>query len=142
MARPAFKPTPTQRRKVAAAAAGGMAHESIALALGITRPTLLKYFDAELTTGAAQKRLEALDALFAAAKRGNVSAIKTVLLVSSAVEPQQPSPAGASKEGEKPEAAPAPSPRLGKKEAQQIAAVSAQDGTDWAGLLPTPGRVQ
>lgn len=139
MARPAFKPTVAQRRKVAAAAAGGMSHDSIALALGITRPTLLKYFDAELTTGAAQKRIEALDALFAAAKRGNVSAIKAVLLVSGAVEPPQPP---ASKEGEKPEAAPALSGRLGKKEAAQIAAVSAADGTEWADLLPAAGRVQ
>lgn len=130
------------RRKVAAAAAGGMSHDSIALALGITRPTLAKYFDAELTTGAAQKRLDALDALFVAAKKGNVSAIKTVLLVSGAVETPQAPGAGASKEGEKPEAAQAPATRLGKKEAQQIAAVGAQDGTDWAGLLPTPGRVQ
>jgi hypothetical protein len=138
MARPAFKPTPMQRRKVAAAAAGGMSHDSIALALGITRPTLVKYFDAELTTGAAQKRMEALDALFAAAKKGNVSAIKTVLLVSGPTEPPQPP---APEEGDKPAAAPTPT-RLGKKEAQQIAARSAQDGTDWADLLPSPGSVQ
>ncbi|RTL40552.1 MAG: hypothetical protein EKK53_15300 [Burkholderiales bacterium] len=131
-----------QRRKVAAAAAGGMSHDAIALALGITRPTLVKYFDAELTTGAAQKRMEALDALFAAAKKGNVSAIKTVLLVSGAVEPPTAPGAGASTEGEKPEATPAPSSRLGKKEAQQIAARSAQDGTEWADLLPPAGRVQ
>lgn len=127
-----------QRRKVAAAAAGGMSHDSIALALGITRPTLVKYFDAELTTGAAQKRMEALDALFAAAKKGNVSAIKTVLLVSGATEPPQPP---AQEEGDKPAAAPAPQ-RLGKKEAATIAARSAQDGTDWADLLPPAGRVQ
>jgi hypothetical protein len=129
------------RRKVAAAAAGGMSHDSIALALGITRPTLLKYFDSELTTGAAQKRLEAMDALFAAAKRGNVSAIKTVLLVSGTVEPKAPA-AGASDGGEKPAAAPTPSQRLGKKEAQQIAAVGAADGTAWSGILPPGGRIQ
>lgn len=130
------------RRKVAAAAAGGMSHDAIALALGITRPTLVKYFDAELTTGAAQKRLEALDALFAAAKKGNVSAIKTVLLVSGAVEPPAVPGAGASSEEKKPEVVPPPAARLGKKEAATIAARSAQDGTDWADLLPPAGRVQ
>lgn len=130
------------RRKVAAAAAGGMTHDAIALAIGITRPTLVKYFDAELTTGAAVKRMEALDALCLAAKKGNVSAIKTLLLVNGAVAPDGAG-AGAGDEGweAKPEAAPKPQ-RLGKKEAQQIAAVGAADGTDWAGLLPAARSVQ
>lgn len=135
--RPSFKPTPAQRRKVAAAKAGGMSEDSIALALGITRPTLAKHFMVELTTGAAVKRMEAVDALYAQAKRGNVAAIKAVLLLGAAVEPAQPgAPAG--------EAPPAPAPaaRLGKKEAQQVAAVGAADGTPWAGVLPGSQRVQ
>ena len=37
-----------------------MAHEDIALALGIARGTLLKHFDQELSTGAAEKRLAIL----------------------------------------------------------------------------------
>lgn len=136
--RPSFKPTAVQRRKVAAAKAGGMSEDSIALALGITRPTLAKHFMVELTAGAAVKRMEAVDALFAQAKKGNVAAIKAVLLLGAAIgEPSQPGAA----DGEKPPA-PAPAVRLGKKESQAIAAVSAQDGTEWAGLLPSSGRVQ
>lgn len=116
-----------------------MTHDAIALALGITRPTLAKYFDLELTQGAAVKRMEALDALHQAAKRGNVSAIKAVLLLSGAVEPPKPPADGDKKPADAPAAR---SQRLGKKEAQQIAAVGAQDGTEWAGVLPTHRSVQ
>ncbi len=114
-----------------------MSEEAIALALGITRPTLAKYFEAELTTGAAVRKMEAMDALCTQAKKGNVTAIKTLLLLRDAAEPSQPP---APQEPAREPAAPAV--RLGKKEAAQIAAGSAADGTDWAGLLPTPGRVQ
>lgn len=136
--RPPFKPTPAQRRKVAAAKAGGMSEDAIALALGITRPTLAKHFMVELSTGAAVKKMEAVDALFIAAKKGNVAAIKAVLLLGAAVEPP-PQPGAAT--GETPPA-PAPAARLGKKEAQQVAAVAAADGTEWAGILPGSARVQ
>ena len=113
-----------------------MTEESIALAVGITIPTLRKHFMPELTTGAAVKKMEAMDALYAAAKKGNVSAIKTVLLLQSGSEPP-PQP------GSDPAAAaPPPSQRLGKKEAAQIAASSAADGTDWAGILPGSAQVQ
>jgi hypothetical protein len=126
------------RRKVAAAKAGGMSEDHIALALGITRPTLNKHFMAELTTGAAVKRMEVLDALFTAAKKGNAAAIGKVLLLGAAVTPA-PQP-GAPAPDQLP--APAPAAKLGKKEAQQVAAVGAADGTAWSGILPGSGRVQ
>lgn len=126
------------RRKVSAAKAGGMSEDAIALALGITRPTLAKHFMVELSTGAAVKKMEAVDALFLQAKRGNVAAIKAVLLLGNAIgEPQQPS----QQDGEQP-AAPIQAAKLGKKEAQQVAAVSAADGTEWAGILPGSSSVQ
>lgn len=116
-----------------------MSEDAIALALGITRPTLAKHFMVELSTGAAVKRMEAVDALFAQAKKGNVAAIKAVLLLGNAIgEAPQP---GASA-GEQPPAAPAPAAKLGKKEAQQVAAVAAADGTEWADLLPGSRQVQ
>ena len=121
------------------AKAGGMSEDAIALALGITRPTLNKYFMAELTTGAAQKRMDALDALFTQAKKGNVAAIKAVLLLNDAAgrPPQE-----AQGEGEgKPAPAAAPAMRLGKKEQAQIAAKTAADGTEWDGLLPGSSAV-
>lgn len=129
------------RRKVASAKAGGMAEDSIALALGITRPTLQKHFMVELTTGAAVRKMEAMDALFAAAKKGNVTAIKAVVLIQAGFEPTPGKPPG---EGAGAPAAPAPGPtaRLGKKEVAAAAAVTAADGTEWADLLPRSGQVQ
>lgn len=54
-------------------------HQAIAAALGISRNTLEKVFRAELTSGAARRRMEVLDAMLRAAKRGNVSAMKAFL---------------------------------------------------------------
>lgn len=134
MARPEFKPTATQRKKVAIAAGGGMSHESIAQALGIARNTLEKHFMAELTAGASERRLEALQGLHAAAKKGNVSAVKAYLagVPQFIATPDAP--------GDEP-AARKPAP-LGKKEAAQQAASVAQHGTGWEGLLPGSQAVQ
>lgn len=123
MSRKPHQPTPKTREKVAICKLGGMSDESIALALGISRPTLLKAYKAELTTVAAEKRAEVLRAMFTAAKKGNVAAQKALL---ARTEGQ----VGAS--GEK----------LGKKEQAQADAGKAQQGTDWADLLPAdPGKV-
>lgn len=136
MARPEFKPTATQRKKVAIAAGGGMSHEAIAQALGIARNTLEKHFMAELTAGASERRLEALQGLHAAAKKGNVSAVKAYLagepqFIATPVQPDQPD----QQAGPKPQA-------LGKKEAAQQAATVAQNGTGWEGLLPGASPLQ
>lgn len=120
-----------------------MAEEMIALALGITRPTLQKHFMVELTTGAAVRKMEAMDALFAAAKKGNVSAIKAVVLIQSAFEPPaNPDPAAPGASAGSAAPAPGPTARLGKKEVAAAAAVTAADGTEWADLLPRNGQVQ
>lgn len=120
--RKAFKPTAVQRRKVTNAAAGGMAHEEIAVALGICRNTLAKYFEKELSTGALGRRMEVLDAMARTALKGNVSAQKAYLamtptLAAPPIEPEKP---------------------LGKKDQANADAVTAAQGTDWADLLP-PG---
>lgn len=119
-----------------------MSEEAIALALGISRPTLRQHFMAELTVGAAQKRMDVLEALFGQVKKGNVAAIKTALLLSDAAgvgkQPEQQDG-----DGNAPAAAPpARAPRLGKKEAANLAAKSAADGTEWDGLLPGSNSVQ
>ena len=121
--RPQHRPTKKLREKVEIAAGGGMAHENIALALGITRNTLEKHYARELTIGAAERRLEVMQALRAAAKKGRVAAIKLYL----EHEPQIAVPPAPKPEA-KPEAKPAP---LGKKEQAQQDAVGAQAGTDW-----------
>jgi hypothetical protein len=75
MTRPHHKPSPQSRRQVSAAAALGMSHATIAAALGICRNSLTKHYFEELTRAKAQIEVDALDALFLAAKRGNVTAL-------------------------------------------------------------------
>jgi hypothetical protein len=125
MARPEFKPTAAQRKQVAIAAAGGMAHDDIALALGIARGTLLKHFDAELSVGAAEKRIQVLGAMFTAAIKGNVAAQKAFTSLTPTIGTPKV------EESDKP----AKQPKLGKKEQAAADAVGAQAGTDWAELL-------
>lgn len=106
-----------------------MPHDDIALALGITAPTLKKHYRDELSVGAATKRMDVLGALYVAAtKKKNTSAAKAYL-------EHAPQPAG---EGAKGEASP-PAPKgrpTGKKAKAQEDAQSAQAGTDWEGILP------
>lgn len=119
MARPTFKPTQVQRRKVAVAAGAGMSHEEIALGLGISRPTLEKHFERELSIGAYEKRLEVLDAMHRCAKKGNVAAQKAYVALTPAVAAPPIS-------DEKPK---------GKKEQAQADAKTAAAGTEWEDLI-------
>lgn len=76
MARPRFKPTAKQRERVKLCKADGWSNERIARQLGISRPTLEQYFAEEIEFGADTKRLELIEAMDAAAKKGNASAGK------------------------------------------------------------------
>lgn len=119
--RPAFKPTSVQRRMVINAAASGMSHEEIAIALGVSRNTLEKHFEKEVSTGALRRRMEVMDAMARTALKGNVAAQKAFLakVPSLAAPPVAP---------EKP---------MGKKEQANADAVGAQAGTGWEALLDT-----
>lgn len=131
--RPSFKPTPALKQKVATAAGAGMSHEEIALALGIARNTLEKHFEHELSIGAYAKRMEVVQALLRAAKKGNVAAARLYMQL----EPQIAAPPAHEGRTSKPaETAPAASPeKLGKKEQANADAVEAHLGTGWEGLL-------
>ena len=136
--RPAFKPTAAQRRQVSIAAAGGMRHDDIAIAIGVCRDTLAKYFEAELSAGAAARRMEVLQALYLAAKKGSSSAAKAFL----AADPTLGVPPLTAQAPEKVAPAAPPAPKLGKKEQAQADAQTAVQGTEWDQLLSsTPGRV-
>ena len=127
MARPKHKPTAALRRRVSIAASGGMAHWQIALAIGISRPTLELHYQVELTEGACKRRLEVMEAAHRAAMKGNVSAQRLLLSVQ-----QEIGVPTAGQEGKDEPAA----PKVGKKEQAKLDAVGAEAGTDWAGLLP------
>lgn len=138
--RPAHQPTATTRRQVAVAAGGGALHEQIATALEISTDTLRKYYEPELSVGAAKRRLDVLEAMYrAATKKGSTSAAKVYL----ANEPQlavPPAPQPVSQPAAPaPVVAAAPAPKLGKKEQAAADAVTAADGTQWDNLLPRPG---
>jgi len=135
--RPSFKPTPNLRQRVAAAAGGGMAHEEIALALGISRNTLEKHFEHELSIGAYAKRMEVVEALRRAAKKGNVAAARLYLQVEPqfAVPPQQPAQPSEPKEAVAAE-------KVGKKEQAELDAGGAHLGTGWEGLLKPTQALQ
>lgn len=125
MARPSHKPTAATKRRVSIAAGGGMRHESIATALGITLPTLRKHYEKELANGALLKRMDVLNALYVAAtKKGSSSAAKAYL-------EHAPAPDGSSNEGTGDGNA-----KMGKKEKANAEAKTAQKGTDWDDLLP------
>lgn len=126
--RPPFKPTPALRRRVATAAGAGMSHEDIALALCISRVTLVKHFAQELTVGSCQRRMEVAEAVFKAARNGNVAAAKAYGQMGS--RPANPA-AGEGGTGE-----------VGKKELAQREGAVAQQGTEWESLLKPTASVQ
>lgn len=121
--RPPFAPTEAQRRHVSIAAGAGMDHGEIALAIGVSHVTLSKYFAHELTVGACQRRMEVLVAVHKQAKRGNVAAAKAYGQLAP-----RPGAAGTSVDGKKAQA--------------QVAAGTAQQGTEWESLLTPPTSVQ
>lgn len=106
-----------------------MSHEEIAIALRITRPTLEKYYEAELSIGALERRMDALAAMHRTACKGNVAAQKAYL----AMNPQVAAPP-------LPKSAQKPEPK-GKKEQANEDATTAAAGTEWADLLPAGGKV-
>ncbi|HTV69316.1 MAG TPA: hypothetical protein VMF90_12335 [Rhizobiaceae bacterium] len=106
--RPAFEPTEEQREKVRVLKAGGMSNEAIGVALGISEPTLTKYFSSDIEVGAAKVTAEIMMARYNSAKGGNVAAQNKVLELAGAVRAQE-------------KRAPA-EPKPGKKEERQAAA--------------------
>jgi len=127
--RPEFKPTDEMRAKVEECIGCGMTHEDIARAIGCCDKTLEKHFADELQYGRARKRSEALELIWASARKGNVSAQKKLVDMTGTLaahaawddaESRQPAPL-----------------KLGKKEQQAIAAATAGIGSEWGDdLIP------
>lgn len=146
--RPAHVPTALSRRKVAIAAGGGMRHQDIAIALGINRDTLTKHYERELSVVAIEKRMEALQGLHAAAKKGSAAAVKAYL----AMQPELAAPPAGVGDGWSTQPAaptpPAPEPQqklaapLGKKDQQKADAATAHVGTEWETILKPSASLQ
>lgn len=118
--RPEYKPTQSVRRKVAILAGGGMTQRDIAAALGISHPTLVKYFAHELTDGAKEKRATIVAALYRKAAKGSVPAAREYMKHVSAPDGLAPQPA-------QPD---------GIKAGRDRAAKTAHEGSEWAAVLP------
>lgn len=109
--RPAFKATAATRRKVEELVSCGMSQDDVARALGISRPTLAKHFEDELSNGTAKKRAEIIGMLYKAAKRGNVTAQRKLEEMSRVAGAAEAVKGRETKE-----------PEPGKKEQEKIAA--------------------
>lgn len=127
--RPKFNPSKAVRRKIAIAAGAGMSHEAIALLLGVSRNTLEKQCEKELTEGAYGAQFELVQSLHRAGKKGNVAAIKAYGLISPQAPTSSPGSPGA------PGAKPPPLMADGKKAKANEDAKTAEVGTEWETLL-------
>ena len=126
MARRPHVPTEIQRREVSAYAAVGTPHHDIAKLVGIDTKTLLKWYRDELDTGKARANAQVAKTLFQQAIGGNITAA-IFWMKAQAGWRDRPS---FEDFGE------APSPIAdGLKAARDRAATTAQQGTEWAGVL-------
>ena len=127
-----YKPTKSDRKRVAVAIGGGMSVSEISIAMGMSDYLLKKHFHEEVAQGGLARRMDVLASMFAAAVKGNTSAQRAYL---STVPAQGEMPAPKEK------AKAAPVPKLGKKEQADAEAENASAGTDWADLIPPVGAV-
>ncbi|OQC19046.1 MAG: hypothetical protein BWX69_03058 [Planctomycetes bacterium ADurb.Bin069] len=123
--RPKHRVTVENRIKVSALRAAGMSRDDIAAVIGISLPTLAKYYFDELAAGVARERAAALMNLRASASAGNVSAQKAWLRVLAEGQGAPPVP----------RPAPDPEMELGKKERALRDAKTADRGSAWGDLV-------
>jgi hypothetical protein len=129
--RPSHTPTDATKRKVSIAAGAGITRENIALSMGIDRDTLAKHYEHELTVVAQERCLAVVLAVYDKAVDGNTSAAKLYLQGIAKPEPV-PTPTDASLE-----IVSMPSQATGVKAQRNEDAKVAQQGTEWASLLPS-----
>ena len=131
-----FNPTAKHRDRVALLAAGGIPQQAIAAVLGCCERTLRNCFKAELETGRAVKRAQNLERLEAAAKRGNVAAMKALAQAFDRGESQELR-AGESAAERRERAEAAVLGRTSKRQLLERDALTAGQDTDWGtDLLP------
>lgn len=115
--------------KVGLLRAADMTVEDIAARIGLSEPTLRKYYFRELGDGPAVARALVLEALFDKAKAGNVSAARLMLAQFDKGDTAPPIRHQAADPVAKRE------PPLGKKAQADIDATTAHEDTGWGPLL-------
>ena len=123
--RPKHRVTVENRSKVSALRAAGMSRDDIAAVIGVSLPTLAKYYFDELNAGVAKERAAAMMLLRSSAYGGNVTAQKAwirILAEGQGVPPVPRQPAD-------------PDLELGKKEKALRDAKTADLGSAWGDLV-------
>lgn len=124
--RPAHQPTDKDRKMVEAVSGFGIPQDKIASVLGVSVPTLLKHYDAELRRGAAMVEAQLVGNLLRLANGTDGTAFR-------AIEFALQSRFGWSKYAP-PKAEPKPEP-IGKKAAAEAEAQNAHTESEWGSLL-------
>lgn len=124
--RPAFKPTARDRQSVERMKACGEADETVAMSLGITLPTLKKYFASELEHGWARTRRWVLNRIFDGVVKGTPGLVRRAEELTS----RRAVPAG--------DAVPSARKAMGKKEVVRLEAMVAGSGSEWGDDLKPP----
>lgn len=123
--RPAFEPTKKDREVVTALAGFGIPTDKIASVVGITKPTLLKVFAAEIARGTAQVEANLIGNLFKLASGNDGTALKAIIFsLQCRFGWSQYAPA--------PEPKPEP---IGKKEQATLDAQTAHEESGWSELV-------
>ena len=136
-----FVPTAKQRDRVMLLSAGGLTEPAIAAVIGICERTLRNCFKAELEVGCGVKRAQNLERLEAAAKKGNVSAMKALAAAFDRGEHQERI-AGETAAARRERAEAAVRERMSKRQLEQRDALTAGQDTDWGtDLMPPTDRL-
>lgn len=128
--RPAHAPSRSTRDKVSLLLAMGWANPRVANALGVSLPTLRRYYGAELKVALmARDRLDArmAEKLFEGVNAGKVPAIKEMRKLLERNDQMN----AARSFGVPAETTPAAAAKIGKKEAARLAAETAGAGSEW-----------
>ena len=114
-----YKPSEEHRQQIESMVGLGITHRDIAKIMGVTIPTLNKYYKAEMKLGAIKANIRVANRLYKLATRENASAAACIYWTKVRMGWKEP----------------APDRPLGKKEQQEADALHAEKGTRWAGLL-------
>jgi hypothetical protein len=139
--RPPFNPTAKHRDRVILLAAGGIPQPAIAVVLGCCERTLRNCFKVELETGRGVMRARVLEQLAAAARQGNVSAMKTLAAAFDRGEHQEQI-AGETAAARRERAEAFIRERLSKRQLEQRDALTAGQDSEWGDDLLPPADWQ